>query len=64
MNPQEAGMVYDMAKKLAAVDVIRSSDFGQLVVSGTDRIQMMQKVEGWNMDVEDKLDSLRAFEVF
>ena len=64
MNPQEAGMVYDMAKKLAAVDVIRSSDFGQLVVSGTDRIQMMQKVEGWTMDVEDKLDSLRAFEVF
>jgi len=64
MNPQEAGMVYDMAKKLAAIDVIRSSDFGQLVVSGTDRIQMMQKVEGWNMDVDDKLDSLRAFEVF
>ena len=47
-----------------SVDVIRSSDFGQLVVSGTDRIQMMQKVEGWTMDVEDKLDSLRAFEVF
>jgi hypothetical protein len=64
MNPQEAGMVYDMAKKLAAVDVIRSSDFGQLVVSGTDRIQMMQKVEGWTLDVDDKLDSLRAFEVF
>ena len=64
MNPQEAGMVYDMTKKLAAVDVIRSSDFGQLVVSGTDRIQMMQKVEGWTSDVEDKLDSLRAFEVF
>jgi len=64
MNPQEAGMVYDMTKKLAAIDVIRSSDFGQLVVSGTDRIQMMQKVEGWNLDVEDKLDSLRAFEVF
>ena len=64
MNPQESGMVYDMAKKLAAIDVLRSSDFGQLVVSGADRIQLMQKVEGWNMEVEDKLDSLRAFEVF
>ena len=64
MNPQESGMVYDMAKKLAAIDVLRSSDFGQLVVSGADRMQLMQKVEGWNMEVEDKLDSLRAFEVF
>ena len=63
-NPQEAGMVYDMAKKLAAIDVVRSSDFGQLVVSGTDRIQLMQKIEGWNMEVEDKLDSLRAWEIF
>ena len=63
-NPQEAGMVYDMAKKLAAIDVIRSSDFGNLVVSGTDRIQLMQRVEGWTAEVEDKLDSLRAFEVF
>ena len=43
MNPQESGMVYDMAKKLAAIDVLRSSDFGQLVVSGADRIQLMQK---------------------
>ena len=63
-NPQEAGMVYDMAKKLAAIDVIRCSDFGNLVVSGTDRIQLMQRVEGWTAEVEDKLDSLRAFEVF
>ena len=64
MNPQEAGMVYDMAKKMAAIDVSRSSDFGQLVVSGTDRVQLMQRIEGWNMEVEDKLDTLRAFEVF
>ena len=64
MNPQEAGMVYDMAKKMAAIDVSRSSDFGQLVVSGTDRVQLMQRIEGWNMEIEDKLDTLRAFEVF
>lgn len=63
-NPQEAGIVYDMAKKLAAIDVVRSADFGNLVVSGADRIQLMQKVEGWSMEIDDKLDSLRAFEVF
>jgi len=63
-NPQESGIVYDMAKKLAAIDVVRSADFGNLVVSGADRIQLMQKVEGWNMEIDDKLDSLRAFETF
>jgi len=35
-----------------------------LVVSGADRIQLMQKVEGWSMEIDDKLDSLRAFETF
>ena len=64
MNPQEAGMVYDMAKKMAAIDVSRSSDFGQLVVSGTDRVQLMQRIEGWNIEIEDRLDALRAFEIF
>ena len=64
MNPQASGMIYDIAKKMAAIDVMRSSDFGQLVVSGTDRIQLIQKIEGWNMEIEDRLDSLRAFEVF
>ena len=57
-------MIYDIAKKMSAIDDMRSSDFGQLVVSGTDRIQLIQKIEGWNMEIEDRLDSLRAFEVF
>ena len=43
---------------------MRSSDFGNLVVSGSDRVQLAQKIEGWDREIEDKLDSLRAFEVF
>ena len=63
-NPFEAGIVFDSAKKIAAVEVLRSSDFGQFVVSGTDRVQLLQKIEGWERDVEQRLDDLRAFEVF
>ena len=63
-NPFEAGVVFDSAKKIAAIEVIRSSDFGQFVVSGTDRVQLLQKIEGWERDVEQRLDDLRAFEVF
>ena len=63
-NPFEAGVVFDSANKIAAIEVIRSCDFRQFVVSGTDRVQLLQKIEGWERDVEQRLDDLRAFEVF
>ena len=63
-DAREAGIVFDAARKLAAIEVLRSADFGTLIVSGTDRIQLMQKVESWSMEVELMLDTLRAFEVF
>ena len=63
-DSRQGGLVSDMCKKLTAIDIMRSSDFGNLVVSGSDRIQLAQKIEGWDREIEDKLDSLRAFEVF
>ena len=63
-NPFEAGVVYDMAKKIAAIEIIRSSDFGQFTVSGPDRVNMLQKIDGWEREINDRLDSLRSFEVF
>ena len=53
-----------MARKLAAIDVLRDSDFGNLAVSGMDRVQLPQKIEGWTTEVAERLDSLRAFESF
>ena len=61
---RQGGIVQDLAKKLAAIDIVRSSDFGNLVVSGTDRVQLAQKIDGWQAEIEDRLDSLRSFEVF
>ena len=63
-DAREAGMVFDAARKLAAIEVLRSADFGTLLVSGTDRIQLGQKIESWSIEVELMLDSMRAFEVF
>ena len=63
-DAREGGIVFDMARKLAAIDVLRDSDFGNLAVSGMDRVQLPQKIEGWSMEVEERLDSLRAFETF
>ena len=63
-NPYEAGIVYDTAKKIAAIEIIRSSDFGQFTVSGPDRVNMLQKIDGWEREINERLDQLRAWEVF
>ena len=63
-DAREAGVVFDAARKLAAIEVLRSADFGTLIVSGTDRVQLMQRIVSWAMETELMLDSLRAFEVF
>ena len=63
-DAREAGIVFDAARKLTAIEVLRSADFGTLVVSGTDRMQIAQKIDTWSMEVEQMLDSMRAFEVF
>ena len=63
-DSREGGIAFDMARKLAAIDVLRDSDFGNLAVSGMDRMQIPDKINGWSQEVEDRLDSLRAFETF
>ena len=63
-DAREAGIVFDSTRKLVAIEVLRSADFGTLVVSGTDRMQIAQKIASWSMEGEMMLDSMRAFEVF
>jgi len=64
IDQREAGIVFDATRKLAAVDIIRSADFGNIVVSGSDRVMLSQRADSWSIEAEDMLSSLRAFEVF
>ena len=61
---REGGIIIDAAKKLAAIDITRSADFGGAVVSGMDRVQLAQRLDGWKIEIDDQLESLRAFEIF
>ena len=63
-DARESGVVHDICKKLVAIDITRSADFGGAVVSGMDRVQLSQRIEGWKMEIEEELESLRAFETF
>ena len=58
------GMAHDVAKKMAAINIMRSADFGNLVVSGMDRAQASDRIQSWQMEIEDALESLWSFEIF
>ena len=55
-DTRQAGIVTDIAKKMTAIDVIRSSDFGGAVVSGMDRVNLESRVTAWQEEIADKLD--------
>tara|TARA_R110002020_G_scaffold226021_6_gene436407 strand:- start:340 stop:1473 length:1134 start_codon:yes stop_codon:yes gene_type:complete len=61
---REGGIVFDMARKLAAIEVLRDSDFGNVAVSGMDRMQIPDKINSWTQEIDERLDSLRSFETF
>ena len=61
---REGGLVFDAARKQAGIEVLRSSDFGQVAVSGMDRVQIAQKIDGWTGEINAHVDSLRGWEIF
>ena len=61
---RQGGIIQDIAKKLAAIDVARNADFGGLVVSGMDRMDIGSRISSWQEEIADALDGMKAFEVF
>ena len=61
---RENGIVHDACRKIAAINVARSADFGGLIVSGMDRVPTPQRLESWKSEVDEQLESLAAFEIF
>ena len=61
---REGAMVTEVTKKLVAIEILRNSDFGEMAVSGADRVATAQKIDQYRREVDDTLESLRAFEVF
>ena len=63
-DTRQGGIITDITKKLASIDVVRNSDFGGAVVGGLDRVSMSERISGWDEEVRETLDSMKAFEVF
>ena len=63
-NEREGGMVNDITKKLAALDVLHNYDYTILLPSGTDKIALERKSDLWRAEVDDVMESLRSWETF
>ena len=49
---------------MAAMEITKNADFGGAVVSGMDRVTVSQRMSAWATEIEENLESLRAFEIF
>ena len=57
-------IIHEACKKLVAIEITKNADFGGMVVSGMDRVTLSQRMELWQQELDDQLESLRAFEIF
>lgn len=62
-DEKEGGVVFDICRKLAAIDVWQSHDYSILSVSGADKVPLERKIDNWKEEVERKIDSLKAWVV-
>ena len=61
---REGPFVTEVTKKLAAIEVLRNSDFGNLTVSGMDRVPLQQKLQSFQLEATEGIESLRRVEIF
>ena len=60
----EGSMISDICIKMTAVDILMSADYSKLLVSGTNKISVEQKIADWRLEVAEGLEALRRFETF
>ena len=63
-DSRQGGVITDITKKMVAIDITRTQEFGGAVVSGMDRVDLGTRSSAWQEEIDDKLDGMKAFEVF
>jgi hypothetical protein len=61
---REGGFVTELAKKMAAIEILKNSDFGNLTVSGMDRVPLQQKIQLFTTEIVEGIESLKGVEIF
>ena len=63
-DEREGRLAFDIARKLAAIDIFTSHDYSVLVASGSDKVSMETKIREWKEDTDNNLESLKSWQVF
>lgn len=56
-------IIEDIATKMVARDIYMTHDYSVLAPGGSDRIQLESKIQHWDDEIEETLESLRSWEV-
>lgn len=60
---EQAQIIWDIATKLAAIEVYTSHDYSILIASGSDKVSLDRKIEMWRIDAEEKMEQLRGWDI-
>lgn len=63
-DSREGRLVWDIARKMAAIDIFQSHDYSLLAVSGTDKVSLERKIENWKLEIERSLETITRWQVF
>lgn len=64
IDEDEGPVVHELAVKLAAIDLLTNADYSKMMVSGTDRVNLQDKIQQWRLETEETLYRLKAWEIF
>lgn len=64
IDDEEGSVVKDICIKLTCADLLENADYSKLIVSGTDRVLVTQRIAGWKEEALSTMESLRPFETF
>ena len=56
---QEKGpIVFDIARKMAAIDLYQNHDYSVLTISGSDKVSLETKIRAWKDEIDHKIESI------
>ena len=64
IDTRAAGIITSAAIKLTAIEMTKNADFGGGFTSGLDRVSLSERIDQWNTEINDQLDTLTSWSTF
>ena len=60
-DEDQFGFVRDLCLKMCAIDLYTNTDYSKIIVSGTDRVTLQQKIDDWQTEVDEGLADMKGW---